>query len=68
MKAGKWQAPRSDKMADSREIWEFESEKTGPSGALWLTAFAVILALAGALALIGYGIYWLASVAGGDGP
>ncbi len=64
-----WQAPKLDKMkADAREIWEFESEKVRPSGALWLNLVGIILVLAGGLALIAYGIYWLVSAADAGGP
>ncbi len=57
-----WQAPRPDKMkADSREVWEYESEKVRPSGTLWFNFVAIVLALLLGLALIFYGVWRLAS-------
>ena len=53
---------------DGREIWQFESEKGKPSGALWFNLVAVILALAGGLALIIYGVLRLASAIDRSGP
>ena len=64
-----WQAPKPDRMkGDGREIWQFESEKGKPSGALWFNLVAVILALAGGLALIIYGVLRLASAIDRSGP
>ncbi len=64
-----WQAPKPDKMkGDSREIWEFESEGVRPSGALWLNLVGIVLALLLGLALIFYGVWWLASSIGDSGP
>jgi hypothetical protein len=60
-----WQAPKPDRMkADTREIWEFESESVPPSRAFWYSLFLIIFTLAGGLALIAYGIWWLVTAAG----
>ena len=64
-----WQAPKPDKMkGDSREIWEFESENIRPSGTLWFSFAGIVLALLLGLALIFYGVWWLASTIGNSGP
>ncbi len=64
-----WQAPKPDRMkGDSREIWEFESENIRPSGTLWFNLAGIILALLLGLALIFYGVWWLASSIGNSGP
>ena len=64
-----WQAPKPDRMkADAREIWEFESENVRPSRAFWYNLFLIIVALAGGLALIAYGLHWLVSAASSPGP
>jgi hypothetical protein len=64
-----WQAPRMDKMkGDSREIWEYESDRSGASGTLWLYLVAVILVLIGGLAGILYALSRLVSSASSHGP
>ena len=64
-----WQAPRIDKMkGDAREIWEYESETSGPSGTLWFYLVAVILVLIGGLVGIFYALSHLASAASSTGP
>ncbi len=64
-----WQAPKLDKMkGESREVWEYESEKGGPSGTLWIYLVAIIVGLLGGLVLIFYTLSHLLSLAGPGGP
>ncbi len=64
-----WQAPRMDRMkGGSREIWEYESEKSGPSRTLLFYLVAIILVLLGGLVAIFYALSHLIASASSTGP